>query len=174
MAPAALAYTYCTQDDVDAIVSALNRTSMMDDDESGTLDATEQGFVTKAINWATDRVNFFAAVRYAPSSLAQSWFINSLCSILATKWISMHRGNPPPEAIDELYDDAIRDLERIHAGWQVPIISPRMVIWPFISNVNVDEIYRLRKIRVEAPLSDKEPVDYIQNLDRIAEVTFEW
>lgn len=156
MAPAALSYTYCTADDLEALLSADGSDARIDDDAGGSVSATEEGYRTKAVNWATARVNFFCLSRYAAADLAQSWLVNNWCVICAAYWLAKRRGNPSPGSLAELYDEAVEDMKLVHSGaYEISDIAQRNISWPAWSNVRVDVLYSLRRIRVERPISDQ-------------------
>lgn len=173
--PTALTYTYCTEADIQALLGSDGTTARLDDDDTGAQSATEAGYLTTAIYWATDRCNFYLLSRYAAQYLAQSWLVNQWCVLCAAKWLSSRRGNPPPGSINELYEQAVEDMKLVHDGkYEVPGIGTRDAQWPFWSNVRVDAVYALRKIRVEKPISEKTATTYPQHPDRVAEFIWEF
>lgn len=96
--------------------------------------------------------------------------VNQWCVILAAYWLSIRRGNPPPGSFDDLCKATLADLEKIHSGqFDVAGIGEREAGWPAWSNVRVDILYPLRKIRVERPISEKQPTTYQQAKDWPAE-----
>lgn len=155
MAPTAHTYTYATTADIQALLSVDGLAGRVDDDNSGVSDSTETAYISSAIEWATARCNMFLASRYREQDLATSWAVNNWCIILAAHWLSSRRGNPPPEAIRDLYEEAIEDLKAINAGtFQLNEIGTRGAQWPAWSNVRVDCLAVLRKVRVERYLSE--------------------
>lgn len=150
MAPANLALTYCTQDDLDALLSPQGVTARLDDDDSGQIDGLEIAWLNRAIQWATARVNMYCAGRYATADLVNSWIVNNWAVVLACHWLSCRRGNPPPSSMEGLYDETMEDLKAVKSGEvDLPDIGLRTSAWPSWSNVRVDCLYTLRKIRVE-------------------------
>lgn len=170
MPPTSLTYVYCTEADLQALLSEAGTTARVDDDNDNSQSVTETGYLNNARYWATDKINFYLLSRYAADKLATSWVVNNWCVILAGRWLSMRRGNPPPGVITQLYEEAIEDLKLVHSGsYEVPGVGTRDVLWPVWSNVRVDPLYVLRKIRVERPISEKTRTSYPQHLDRLAE-----
>lgn len=169
MAPSvSLTYTYTTRADIEAILSFDGAQGRLDDDSSGALSASEQGFVTKAISWATARVNLYLLGRYAASDLATSWIVNQWSTIVACYWLCCRRGNPAAGSIKDLYEETMEDLKLIRSGeGQLPDVALRTAAWPAWSNVRIDILYRLRKARVERPLSERRggAPDYQQHRD---------
>ncbi len=176
MAPAALAFVYCTQDDVDAVLSVDGTVGRADDDATGALSATETGRITKCINWASDRINLFLLSQYAAADLAGSWLVNEWCAIMAAYKLSCRRGNPPAGSLATLYDEAIEELKAVKSGeYQLPGIGARDLFTPAWSNVRVDLSYALRKIRVEKPMSERSSQQgtYTQQKDVISDMIIE-
>ena len=64
--------TYCTKSDLEAIWPPAELLASVDDDTSGTLSATEEGYITRAIERAANHINSRLAVRYEPADLAVS------------------------------------------------------------------------------------------------------
>ena len=175
MPPPALAYLYCSEADLEAILSVDGKIGSVDDDNDASESAIEKTYIDAAINWGTDRVNFYCLARYAAADLANSWIVNHWTVICAAKWLSSRRGNPPPASIDDLYEDALKDMEMVRKGdAQVPGMGLRTAAWPAWSNIRVDQLYTLRKIRVERPISEQSPVkDYHQQQDIAANFIIE-
>lgn len=159
-------YTYCNEADVNEFLSVEGKVGRVDDDSDQAVNAAEQLAITQAIRFATMRVNWFAQDRYCPVDLAQSWVVNRWAVICACYWLSCRRGNPPPGSFDELYREAIKDMELVHSGeYQIPDIGLRYDSFPAWSNVRVNVLYALRKIRVQRPISDRTATPYRRNLD---------
>lgn len=174
MAPSALSYTYCSAEDLQALLSTDGHVGRLDDDSSGAINGDESTYLTKAISWATSRVNFFCLSQYAAQDLATSWLVNNWCVVLAAHWLSCRRGNPPPGSFDKLYDETMEDLKMVHSGaHQIPELAYRSAHWPAWSNVRVDALYALRKVRVERPISEGTSTPYQQHTDWPAQFTVE-
>lgn len=174
MAPAtSLSYTYCTQADVEVLLSVNGETARLDDDAGGSLSATESGYLTRAIAWATARINLCLLGKHSASDLADSWIVNQWCSIVAAYIVSCRRGNPVAASLKDLYDEAMEDLRQLQRGEaQLPDTALRSAAWPAWSNVRVDILYRLRRARVEKPISETrsgQPQGYTQNRDVLAD-----
>lgn len=174
MPPTELAYTYCTEADLQAVMGVDGTTARVDDDGDNAQSVAEAGYLTKAISWATDRCNFYLLPRYPADRLATSWMVNEWCVCCSLYWLSQRRGNPPPGATAKFYELTVEEMKLVHSGqYEVPGIGTREVLWPAWSNVRVDQLYTLRKIRVERPLSEQTPVGYRQNVDWLAQRIWE-
>ena len=173
MAPTALTYTYCTSADLEALLSVDGLTNRVDDDNTGTQSATEAGYITAAINWATARINFFVASKYDKADLATDWVVNQWCVVLACHWLSTHRGNPAPGSFKDAYKEAIEDMKSVRAGENQLDLGLRTAAWPAWSNMRRDIRYPLRSLRVEKGISvhgrGAKPSSYSQNTDRAAD-----
>lgn len=178
MTLAAQAHLYCTQIDVEDLISALGVQLRLDDDGSGTVDEDEQRRMTRALNWATAKVKFYALTHYADADLATSHLVNDWATILAAHWLCSTRLNPVPDSIQGLAfgrggndRGVMGDLEDVRAKRaQIPDIGYRNVDWPAWGNVFVDARYRVRQIRVQRPISESTPTQYGMDVDREAEV----
>lgn len=169
MAPAATSYLYCSADDLTTWLSVDGSTGRADDDGSGDLSATESGYIARAIQWATARINFFCLGKIASADLARSWIANQWCSIIAAYFLSCRRGNPAAASLKDLYEEAMADLKQIQSGEVTLADAPlRTAGWPAWSNVKVDTLRTYKRVRVELPISETKsgrPAAYQQNTD---------
>ena len=174
MAPAALSTLYCTEEDLQNLLSEEGERLRLDDQGDGYLNALERTALTKAISYATTRVNFYCQPLYATADLSTSWLANEWATIIATRWLCTRRGNPCPDSIQKMYDEALEDLQAVKAGsHQIPDLGYRNVAWPAWSNVTVRPEYHYRKQRVQRPISEQTPTQYPQAPDWQAEFFFE-
>jgi hypothetical protein len=156
VAPAALAYVYCDQEDVECLLSVVGEERRLDDDGTGTVSATESGYLTKIIGWASGRINFHCQGRYEPSQLALSWTVNDWATIISCYVLACRRGSPPPGILAELYEKAMEDLKLVQAGdVGLPDVASRTESWPSWSSITFDAIAPLRKARVQRGLSER-------------------
>lgn len=166
MPPTPLQFVYCTEDDLQSLLSPDGETGRVDDQATGSINPTQAGYVTQAIQWATARVNFYCGSKYATADLATSWVVNNWAVVLACDWLSRRRGNPSP--FGDMVEEVMSDLKAIRSGEaQFSDIGLRTAAWPAFSNVRVDALYALRKIRVERVngMSEMTPVPYSGNND---------
>ena len=183
MAPAANpSVLFCTESDVQAILSIDGEQAALDDDGNGVVDATEQARISLGINYATARIMAYCQGLYDVGDMANSWLVNEWAAILAAYWTRCRRGNPVPESLKELvFGDGSEENKGVMGELaavkkqqlQLDGIGYRNVPWPAWSNVRVDTRYRLRQARVERPISEPTPPQYSQNVDWAAEYTFE-
>lgn len=164
-----LATLYCTEADVQAILSTDGEYLSLNDLGETTPDATELAYLTvNGINYATSRVNWFCQGLYDPSQLVQSWMVNEWCSVLAAYWVRCRRGNPAPGSLKEMRDEVLKDMGLVKAGsMQIPDIGLRDAYQVTYSNIIVRPEYIYKKARVETQISDQQspPKGYTQNVD---------
>jgi hypothetical protein len=163
---------YLSETDIEELMSVDGKVGTADDYNDGSIypsnpaNTGEQRFITRAICWGTERVNWYCLTKYQPEVLATSYMVNQWAVICAAYWLSCRRGNPPPGSYDSLYQEAKEDMKGIKSGeFSIPECGFRDAFWPVWSHVRVDCLYALRKNRVERPLSEQSPVPYYQNQD---------
>lgn len=172
MPPAALSTLYCEADDVVAFVSQEAADLRLDDDDSQTVNATELTYLaTYAANIATSKINDYALGRYAADQLADSWTARDWAIILASHWLAARRYNAVPKSIVDLRREVLEDLKNLKSGqYMLADISERVVNSPRWKNMRVVDRYRLRKIRVERPISDTTPTRLPEATDLVADM----
>lgn len=154
---AALSFVYATADDVVAILSTDGLVGRLDDDESGTNSAGETAYLTKAIAWATARVNLFCLGKHAAQSLSESWTVNLWCSVIAAYFVSCRRGNPPAGSLGEMYEMTMEDLKAVKTGeLTLADTATRDSAFPGWANVSAPSLYhRFKRLRVQVPISGR-------------------
>jgi hypothetical protein len=170
LAPLAILYT--SEPDVQALLSVDGETASLDDNSDGTVNSTELGYLTfQGINWATSRINFYCQQLYDAVDLATSWSVNEWATILACRWVRSRRGNPVPQSLQRLYDEAIADLKMVRAQQAiVPDIGYRNQIAPAWSNMRLNPGYWARKLRVERAQSEPTQAQHSRDIDWSAEI----
>lgn len=166
MAPTALSYVYCTQTDVEQILSANGVTLRLDDDGAGLVSAAEQLRMTDAINGAACTVDFYCFSKYTQAQLATSMFINRAASWLAAYDLCGTRGNEVPESILEEAEKWEEKLAKIESkGGRVPGLPYRMSQCPTMDNTRLDNRYNSKVIRVERRTSTSQATQLPVNVD---------
>jgi len=133
------------------------------------------GLMAKACKYATDRVNMFCTNRYDEGSLAESWTVNQWATTIASHWLATRLFRAAPQQIKESYDEAMLELRDVQASKiNIAGIGTRTSGWPFLSNVSVDPVYVIRKVRVEAQISEPTPTQYPQAIDWSSYWLLEW
>ncbi|MCE9525464.1 MAG: DUF1320 domain-containing protein [Planctomycetales bacterium] len=92
--------TYCLKADIEAVWTAAAVLASVDDDSSGTLSATEEGYITRAIERAAERMNAYLEERYVLSELASNTWCRDANAALAAFLLSIRRGTN--ESVDNV------------------------------------------------------------------------
>src|SRR3990167_10175431 len=159
----AVSTVYCTQADVEAILSAEGLVDRTDDSEDL---AGETALITLVIQWATDRVNLYVARRYTVADLATSTFINDVTAHFASCQFCKRRGNPCPESLNEQCKEFLEELKKIKDGdLTLPNSPERSNQLPALSNVRIDGRFQNAKVRVQKTISTGGESTLGQNTD---------
>jgi hypothetical protein len=137
--------TYCTQSDIEAIWPPADVLASVDDDASGTLSATEQGYITRAIERAANYLNSRLELRYRLTDLANNTWCRDANVAIAAYWLSTRRGAAAPAQLQEQFDAYVAQLAAIAAGTaKVPQQAESFDCSPGVSNfaIRLDEPFR--------------------------------
>src|SRR5215468_7294646 len=96
--------TYCTKADIEAIWPPADLLASVDDDASGTLSATEEGYIDRAIERAANHINARLDTRYRLADLAGNTWCRDANAALAAYWLSTRRGAAAPAHLQQQYD----------------------------------------------------------------------
>lgn len=176
MAPVAPTYTYTDREHMNSMLSAEGVDLRLDDDADGTVEAEELAYLTdRIISTATEKINYYLSARYAPIQLKDSYWVWEVCTVVASRMLCARRGNPVPESLELLWDEAKEELNLIRQNKaQVPRVKRRETSAPAWSNMVVNQRYYFRKIRVQRGISEKSTTQYPQDRDRSSENFFEF
>jgi phage gp36-like protein len=142
--------TYCTQSDVEAILSAAGVTAFADDDEDGSLDGTETGYITRAIERAAARMNAVLEIRYKLADLTSNAWCQFANADVAAYLLTSRRGNSPPTQIADAYQEVIDLLDKIKANrGKVPEQGESFDFLPSVSNYQPVRGVRNMPVRVD-------------------------
>jgi len=154
---------YCTADELRRQISYYGLVSWSDHAQDGVED---DAVITDAIQEASQEIDMYATQRYSnvsigsAPSLADSPLVRRWAVTLACYFLSMKRGNPPPESLlnqaERLLDPINGILVRVATGkLQLPGVPLRGDLFPAWSNLAVDRRWPISKVRVtEANSSD--------------------
>lgn len=132
---------------------------------------TSQGLTTQAINLATAKVNRFCQSLYDVADLALSWSVWSWATSIACHWLCARRQNPIPSSINNLYLESLDELQAVRSGnLIIEDIGFRNNIMPQWSACRIDNRWSLKKMRVEAGLSDRTPAQYPRQYDLASQI----
>jgi len=137
--------TYCTKADIEAIWPPANLLASVDDDTSGTLSATEDGYITRAIERAANAINSRLEMRYQIADIAGNAWCRDANTAIAAYWLSTRRGAAAPAHLQQQYDAYIAALDEIAAGkLKIPQAIESFDVTPGVTNfeIRLDETYR--------------------------------
>jgi phage gp36-like protein len=141
--------TYCTKTDIEAIWPPDDLEASVDDDVSGTLSATEEGYITRAIERAANLINSRLALRYTLADLATNTWCRDANAAIAAYLLSTRQGVAAPAHFQQQYDEYLDDLDRIAAGrLRVPEAPESNTPGPSVSNFTVDLDEPVKKVVV--------------------------
>ena len=131
--------TYCLKADIEALWTAAAVLASVDDDSSGTLSAAEEGYITRAIERAAERMNAYLEERYVLSGLASNTWCRDANATIAAYLLSIRRGNAAPAPFQSQYDGLMSDLFEIACGrLKVPQAKESVETIPSVSNFAID------------------------------------
>jgi len=147
--PETLTHTYTTEAEMARVLSQDGVDAFLDDNGDG---AAETGVGQDCIDYATDRVNFFALRWYAADVMVNNLWVRRCATIIACHYLSTRRGNPGLYAAAET--QVIADLTAVHDGrFEIPRLPYREDQTPALSNYVLDNRYAQRKVRVVPGIS---------------------
>lgn len=130
--------TYCTKTDIEAIWPPAELLASVDDDATGTLSATEEGYITRAIERAANHINARLETRYRLADLAGNAWCRDANVALAAYWLATRRGDPAPDHLEQQYDAYLTTLAEIALRkLKVPEVRESFDTAPTVSNFNV-------------------------------------
>ena len=131
--------TYCTKADIEAIWPPADLLASVDDDTSGTLSATEEGHITRAIERAANAMNARLELRYSLADLAANKWCRDANAAIAAYWLATRRGDPAPAQLTQQYAAYVADLADIAAGkLKVPEAIESFDQTPGVTNFTVN------------------------------------
>ena len=139
---------YCVRGDIEAIWPAASVLASVDDDANGTLSATEEGYVTRAIERGANIINARLEVRYRLSDLAGNAWCRDANAAIAAYLLSTRRGAAAPAHLQQQYDAYVEALAQIAVGKQkAPQQGESFSALPGVVNfaIRLDEPYRTAK-----------------------------
>ena len=131
--------TYCLKADIEALWTAAAVLASVDDDSSGTLSVTEEGYITRAIERAAERMNAYLEERYVLSELASNTWCRDANAAIAAYLLSIRRGSSAPAPFQSQYDSLMSDLFEIACGrLKVPQARESVDNVPSVTNFAVN------------------------------------
>jgi phage gp36-like protein len=127
--------TYCIKADIEAIWPAADLLASVDDDATGTLSATEEGYITRAIERAANFLNARLELRYRLSDLAANSWCRDANAAIAAYWLATRRGAAASAQLQQQYDAYVAALAEIALGKaKVPEVRESFDTSPSVTN----------------------------------------
>jgi hypothetical protein len=159
--------TYCSQSDVENLLSSYGVKLRLDDDGDGISDS---GKATAVLEMGANEYNRYVRQRYSVAELAPNGTaadaVRFDCAIICARWACIRRGNPVPDSIKTVYDEVVEFLKSCGSPTS-PTIIPGVVsecakgLAPATRNYGVDLRHRNAIIRVQRATSmippDRQP-----------------
>jgi phage gp36-like protein len=131
--------TYCLKADLEAIWPPADLLASVDDDEGGTLSATEEGYITRAIERAANLMNARLELRYKLIDLASNTWCRDANAAIAAYWLATRRGDAAPAQLAQQYAAYLADLADIANGkLKVPGAIESFDQTPSVTNFTVN------------------------------------
>jgi hypothetical protein len=151
-------YLYTTQTEIEGYWSSVAAADCMDDAVAPLLTTIWDEICTAA----TDEANFYLLRYYQDADLANNRWVRTRTTWIACYLLSMRRANPAQ--FQTLYERAILDFSEVNEARPVPRMLLNTHLTPAMSNIRVDDRFRVAKERVE-PLISTGGLDVRQHLD---------
>lgn len=147
---------YCSQVDVEYILSANGVKLRLDDTEDDEISEFEDGAMNFALGDAAVTIDQYLAHLHTPAILATSRWVNNRAAWLATYALCGRRGNSEPESLIERTERVLEELE-YHRKHSRPLagLPVRTSLAPNWSNLRVDLRYDFKVLRVELLTSSR-------------------
>jgi hypothetical protein len=108
--------TYCVRADIEAVWPPSLLVASVDDDASGSLSATEEAYITRAIERAANLMNARLEMRYALADLAANTWCRDANATIAAWLLATRQGSPAPQALADQSAAYLADLDQIAAA----------------------------------------------------------
>ena len=127
--------TYCTLDDLKAILGSTAVLRLLDDNEDGVTSSLEQSYAEEVIAQAASQISAPLGMRYDTCSLASNTWCRWCNAYLAASLLVRRRGNPADASLEEVVRSYRDQLEQIRTGQlNVPDATPEGSAAPAVSN----------------------------------------
>ncbi|MBW1953241.1 MAG: DUF1320 family protein [Deltaproteobacteria bacterium] len=158
-----MSYTYTTEAEIMRVLSREGWLSQADDDRDGIVDPA---LLQEVVGEATEEINLYLAQRYRPEDLANHTLVRRWATYFACYLVSLRRGNPAH--FTGIVERITGWLERIFANrMNLPGLPVRKEMGPAMSNLEINDLYRRRKIRVD-------PVTSVRGQNPDQDVAWDW
>lgn len=128
---------------------------------------------TDVLDSASVEVNGYLGVNYSAETLVQSEWVRFKTRDIAVYFLCLRRNHPPPVSVQERYDKAIADLEKLESGVKrLPDVAEEKANVPVLSNqrVSLSPYPRVQSVQGKStgkqegysPHNDNDRFDYSQ------------
>ena len=146
--PTVPSYLYTSRTEIESIFSTLAVTLRTDDLSAG--DKTT--FLNELIYFATETANLYLESFYDHVDLNDSYWVRRFTTYIAAYHAALRRGNPGQ--FITVYNEALENFAAVKNGMmQVPGLATKADFTPAMSNLVVDNRFRLHKLRVHPTIS---------------------
>ena len=133
------------------------------------------GLMSKACVYGTDRVRMYCLDRYDDNVLINSWTVNQWATKIAAYWLAKRLYRSAPQGIKEDYDETMEELKAVQANeLNIAGLGTRTSGWPAFSNVTIDLVSDLRRVKVEPLISEPTQTQYPQAVDWNSYYSLTW
>jgi phage gp36-like protein len=158
MTLAALSPVYTDRAQIQGRVSTVGTALRLDDNA---------GAITQVIEEATTEVNGYCLLLYSAAQLAASYWVRQRATDIAVWFLCARRNNPPPKVVQQRYEKALEDLERVRLGVLViPDAAQSKAAAPVLSNQRV-RLWPFPHVVTEPSQSTGTPTGYTGNEDPV-------
>ena len=142
---------YCTEAQMERVLSGAGLTLRVDDDDDNINDAANVTWVREE---ATDWINSIIGFRYAAADMAANDYIQKIAAHKAACLASERRGNPVSASLLRTCEkfEEILELVRLRKR-EIPRLNESANRIPSLSNFLIDGRFRRSKVRVQEEIS---------------------
>lgn len=153
---------YCTKADIQRLFSTCGVASYADHhDATDPVDVVED-----CILQASEELEMYLRGKFEPASLAQSGLVTRWCTTMACYFLTLRRGNEPPQSLIDEFNRITGVLEKILSGTAtLPGVAQRAGQQMTMSNLRVNRRFATQKIRAIADTSSNTPSAVDRHLD---------
>ena len=160
-----LAYTYTSELEMQRLFSVEGITYRIDDVEDPTLT------IEDIIGESTEIINFYVNTFYEELDLSNSYLVRRWATWIACYLLSQRRGNS--SQFESKYTEILEFLDAISQGNRIiPRLASREDFTPAMSNLHVDDRFKVHKLRVHPTISTGGSSGKTQDLS--PRFPFEW
>jgi hypothetical protein len=149
--------TYCSETDIDSILSPFGAEIRANDDLDNSTDPVTDATnadanIASCIAQATVRVNMSLLQRYTVAVCVASTWVRWCTAYLSARYLCLRRNNPVPESLQAECEQFERELAAIFASKAHLIAddgmaAPKFDMTPTVTNYTIDSRYARSKVR---------------------------